>query len=219
MTEVLSLEPSATGSLADKAYYTLRDMIVSLELPPGAVLHEAKLMDQLGVGRTPIREAVRMLAQAKLVEVYPRRGVFVTSVDIGDLASLAEAREVLEGHAARLAAERATADDQRALAALIDECGRKRDLDRRGLIDLDRRIHQQVYRCTHNRFLEATLVEYYVLALRIWFVALDRVERLDEAVQEHRELLGAIRDKDGERAEQAMRRHVQSFEQAIRQVL
>ena len=220
MTHVLQpRESTSSGSLADRAYYSLRDMIVSLELPPGAVLHEAKLMEQLGVGRTPIREAVRMLAQAKLVEVYPRRGVFVTSVDIGDLASLAEAREVLEGYAARLAAERATEDDQRELSALIEECGRKGDLDRRGLIDLDRRIHQQVYHCTHNRFLEATLDEYYVLALRIWFLALERVERLDEAVQEHRELLGAIRDQDGERAEQAMRRHVQSFEQAIRRVL
>jgi len=194
-------------------------MIVSLELPPGAVLHEAKLMEQLGVGRTPIREAVRMLVQAKLVDVYPRRGVFVTSVNIRDLASLSEVREVLEGYAARLAAERATEDDQRELATLIDECRRKSGLDRRGLIDLDQRIHRHVYRCTHNGFLETTLDEYYVLALRIWFLALDRVERLDEAVREHRELLEAIRDRDGERAENAMRRHVQGFEQAIRRVL
>jgi DNA-binding GntR family transcriptional regulator len=218
MNLLLPQEPAAS-SLADKAYYSIRDMIVSLELPPGAVLHEAKLMQQLGVGRTPIREAVRMLVQAKLVEVYPRRGVFVTSVNISDLASLSEVRVVLEAHAARLAAERATADDQRELAALIAECRRKSGLDRRGLIDLDQRIHRHVYRCTHNGFLEATLDEYYVLALRIWFLALDRAERLDEAVEEHRELLEAIRDRDGERAENAMRRHVQGFEQAIRRVL
>ena len=115
-------ESTAGGSLADKAFYSIRDMIVSLELPPGAVLHEAQLMAQLGVGRTPIREAVRMLAQAKLVEVYPRRGVFVTSVHISDLASLSEVREVLEGHAARLAAERATEDDQRELALVVRGC-------------------------------------------------------------------------------------------------
>jgi len=216
---LLQPRESGAGSLADRAYYSIRDMIVSLELPPGAVVHEAKLMEQLGVGRTPIREAVRMLARAKLVEVYPRRGVFVTSVNIRDLASLSEVREVLEGHAARLAAERATEDDQRELAALIDECRSKSGLHRRGLIDLDRRIHRHVYRSTHNGFLEATLDEYYVLALRIWFLALDRVERLDEAVREHRELLEAIRDRDGERAENAMRRHVQGFEQAIRRVL
>jgi DNA-binding GntR family transcriptional regulator len=207
------------ASLADRAYYAIRDMIVSLELPPGSVLHEASLMAQLGMGRTPIREAVRMLAQANLVEVFPRRGVFVTSVDIGDLASLAEVREALEGYAARLAAERATEDDQRELAQLVDECKRKGELDRRGLIDLDRRIHGCVYRCTHNRFLAATLDEYYMLALRIWFLVLERVELLDQAVSEHRELLAAIRNRDGDRAERAMRRHVQGFEQAIRRVL
>jgi DNA-binding GntR family transcriptional regulator len=217
--QVLAQTAPHGSSLADRAYYAIREMIVSLELPPGAVLHEVKLMAQLGMGRTPIREAVRMLAQDNLVEVFPRRGVFVTRVDIGDLASLAEVREALEGYAARLAAERATDDDQRELAELIDECKRKGELDRRGLIDLDRRIHGCVYRCTHNRFLAATLDEYYVLALRIWFLALERVEHLDEAVSEHREVLAAIRDGDGERAEQAMRRHVQSFEQAIRRVL
>jgi DNA-binding GntR family transcriptional regulator len=206
-------------SLADRAFFAIRDMIVTLELPPGAVLHEAKLMAELGVGRTPVREAVRMLEQAKLVEVYPRRGVFVTSVNISDPASLSEVREVLEGHAARLAAERATDDDRHELEALIDESRRKDKLDRRALIDLDRRIHGCIYRCTHNTFLEATLDEYYVLALRIWFLALDRVERLDEAVSEHGELLEAIRDSDGTRAERSMRRHVQGFEQAVRKVL
>ena len=66
---------------------------------------------------------------------------------------------------------------------------------------------------------EATLNEYYVLTLRIWFLALDRVARLDDAVGEHRELLEAIRDRDGARAGEAMRRHVLGFERAIREVL
>jgi len=87
------------------------------------------------------------------------------------------------------------------------------------VIDLDQRIHRQIYSCTHNTFLEETLNEYYVLTLRIWFLALDRVARLDEAVREHRELMEAIRDADGDRAEDAMRRHVLGFERAIRQVL
>ena len=204
--------------LADKAYYSIRDLIVSLELQPGTVLNESKLMEQVGVGRTPVREALRRLAQEKLVEVYPRRGIFVTSVNIRDLASLSEVRAVLESHAARVAAERATDEDRQELAALITEADQE-DLDRRGLIDLDQRIHQAVYRCTHNEYLEATLEEYYVLALRIWFLALDRVERLDEAVVEHRELLEAIHAGDGRRAEEAMRRHVAGFEQAIRRVL
>ena len=204
--------------LADRAYYSIRDLIVSLELPPGAVLNEAQLQERLGVGRTPVREALRRLAQEKLVEVYPRRGIFVTSVNIRDLASLSEVRGVLESHAARLAAARATEEDRQELAALIaaTEDG---GLDRRGLIELDQRIHEAVYRCTHNRFLEATLEEYYALALRIWFLAIDRVERLDEAVAEHRKLLEAIHAGDVDGAEDAMRRHVAGFEQAISNVL
>jgi DNA-binding GntR family transcriptional regulator len=217
---VTSLAPAESPqSLADKAFHAIRDKIVSLDLPPGAVVHEAKLMAELGIGRTPIREAVRMLEQARLVEVYPRRGVFVTRVNISDLADLSEVREALEPHAARLAAERASDAERRELAALIEEAGRKDKLDRRALIDLDHRIHACVYRCTHNAFLEASLEEYYVLALRIWFLALDRVEALDEAVSEHGELLEAIRDGDGARAEKAMRRHVQGFEQAVRKDL
>jgi DNA-binding GntR family transcriptional regulator len=87
------------------------------------------------------------------------------------------------------------------------------------LIDLDQRIHRHIYECTHNAFLAATLNEYYVLTLRIWFLALDRVARLEDAIREHRELLLSIRAGDGDRAEQAMRRHVTGFESAIRRVL
>jgi DNA-binding GntR family transcriptional regulator len=76
-----------------------------------------------------------------------------------------------------------------------------------------------VYRCAHNPFLEATLNEYYMLTLRIWFLVLDRVVRLGDAIKEHRELLEAIRDGEPDRAEDVMRRHVQGFEQAIRRVL
>ena len=215
-----SLAPAETPqSLADRAFHAIRDKIVSLELPPGAVVHEAGLMAELGIGRTPIREAVRMLEQARLVEVYPRRGVFVTSVNISDLADLSEVREALEPHAARLAAERASDDERRELAALIEEAGRKDKFDRRALIDLDHRIHACVYRCTHNAFLEASLEEYYVLALRIWFLALDRVARLDDAVTEHADLLQAICDGDAARAEAVMRHHIEAFERAIRAVL
>src|SRR5256885_17221085 len=96
----------ATVSLADRAYHAIRERIVSRELRPGAVIDERRLMEQLGIGRTPTREALRQLAQERLVEVYPRRGMFVTSVEINDLASLAEVRSALESAAARLAAER-----------------------------------------------------------------------------------------------------------------
>src|SRR5438270_1158999 len=176
-------------SLADEAYFAIREMIVSLELRRGAVIDERGLIERLRIGRTPTREALRRLAQEKLVEVYPRRGMFVTSVEIRDLASLSEVRAVLESHAARLAAERATEREREELTALLEELERGAELNERELMAFDERIHRRIYRCTHNPFLEKTLDEYYVLALRIWYLALDRTSELQQAVLEHRELL------------------------------
>ena len=213
-------EAADARSLADQAYYRIRELIVTLELPPGSLVSERELQERIGLGRTPVREALRALARERLVEVYPRRGMFVSSVDVRDLAGLSEVRQTLEPRAARLAAERATASDRQTIDLLLDELGHVHDEpDERALIDLDQRIHRHVYRCAHNPFLEETLNEYYVLTLRIWFLALDRVARLDDAVREHRELLRAIRAGDAAGAEEAMRRHVTGFENAIRRIL
>src|SRR2546423_14609976 len=84
-----SLEPA---SLAERAYRAIREMIVSLELRPGAVIDERGLMERLGIGRTPTREALRRLAQGRLVEGYPRRGTFVTRVGIPGLTRLPAGR-------------------------------------------------------------------------------------------------------------------------------
>lgn len=205
-------------SLAEKAYHAIRDLIVSLELAPGAVIEERELMERLGIGRTPVREALRRLAHEGLVEVYPRRGMFVTGVDVRELARLSEVRVVLEPEAARLAAERATQSDRAAIGELLVELaagGR----DDRELMELDERIHSAVYRAAHNDLLAATLSQYYVLALRIWSMALEQTHDLEEAVDAHRALLEAIRDGDGDRAAETMRAHVQNFEQAMRRVL
>ena len=207
-------------SLADKAYHEIRGLIVSLELAPGAVIDERELIERLEIGRTPVREALRRLAHERLVEVYPRRGMFVTGVDVRELARLSEVRELLEPEAARLAAERATDTDRAELGALLAE------LDAGGseLIDLDERIHRAVYRAAHNDLLEATLEQYYVLANRIWSIALGSANmngatELEEAVEAHRALLEAIQVGDGERAAETMRAHVQNFEQAMHRVL
>ena len=175
-------------------------------------------MERLGLGRTPVREALRVLAREGLVEAYPRRGMVVSPVDVGDLAALSEVRASLEPLAARLAAQRATGAEREEIDTLLRELGTGKRNDRK-LIELDQRIHRHVYRCAHNPFLAATLDEQYVLTLRIWFLALDRVARLDAAVQEHRALLEAIRDGDSKRAERVAREHVTGFERAIREAL
>jgi DNA-binding GntR family transcriptional regulator len=206
-------------SLADQAYYAIREWIVTLDLAPGSVVNERELMGRLGLGRTPVREALRDLAREQLVEVFPRRGMFVSGVDVGDIAGLSEVRLVLETEAARLGAERRNEADLEETAVLLEELARASvEHGERRLIDLDERTHRHVARCAHNPFLEATLEQYYVLALRIWFLALERVA-LDEAIAEHHAILEAIRDGDADRAAEVMRAHVVSFERAIRAVL
>jgi DNA-binding GntR family transcriptional regulator len=201
-------------SLADRAYIGIRDLIVSLELPPGALIDERHLVESLGIGRTPVREALRRLAQEQLVEVFPRRGMFVTGVDVRDLARISEVRAALEPEAARLAATRATDAERDDLAELGDRITQGTDL-----MALDERIHRAVYAAAHNHLLEKTLGEYYVLALRIWMIALERAEDLEEAVEAHRGLIHEIVVGNGDGAAYHMHSHVENFERAMREVL
>ena len=195
-------------------------MIITLELVPGSLINESDLMAKLGFGRTPIREALRTLAIEKLVEVYPRRGMFVSRLDVQNLSSLSEIRAVLEIKAAELAAERSTSADQVITKALIAEIKAiKGGVDMATLIGLDQRIHHHIYQCTHNEFLATALDSYYAHALRIWFLALDRVAGLTEAIFEHRALLEAIASNDRQGAGKAMRDHVEGFETTIRKSL
>ena len=207
------------ASLAEKAYLAIRDMLVSLHLRPGAVIDEKALVEGLGIGRTPVREALRRLAQEQLVEVYPRRGMFVTTVEIGDLASICEVRSVLESEAARLAAQRATEEDLQTVAGLLEELASGEERDQRALMALDERVHRAIYAAAHNAFLEQTLDRYFVHALRIWHLALDRASELGAAVHAHRPLLQAIERGEADRAGELMRKHVDDFERSLRRVL
>ena len=211
--------PNAPRSQSEAAYFLIRDRILSLALPPGSLVHEAQLREELAIGRTPIREALQRLAHEKLVRSVPNRGTFVTDVNITDLARITEVRVVLEGHAARLAAERRTQADRAEIEDLLSELRTAKLTDQRELMKLDHEIHRRVYRCARNAFLESTLERYFNLSLRLWFLVLDHGVRLREAVAEHRTILEAVGAGDGDGAEQAMRRHVMGFEAEIRKVL
>jgi len=205
-------------SQSEHAYSRILERIVSLEMPPGSVVNEARLREELGIGRTPIREALQRLARENLVRSVPHRGTFVTDVNITDLARITEVRVVLEAHAARLAADKLSAGDRVTIEGLLDLVGR-RVTDQRELMRLDQQIHRTIYRAARNPFLEATLERYFNLSLRLWYLALDREVPLREAVDEHVELLRAILAGDGDLAETIMRKHVTGFEHEMRKHL
>ena len=206
-------------SLADQAYAEVRDRIVSLRMPPRSAINEDSLMAELGVGRTPVREAIKRLALESLVDVYPRRGTFVSEIQITDLAMISEVRERLESYAAELAAQRLRPEDVPELESLLEriETGSTEATD--ALMDLDASVHRFIYRTARNRYLRDTLERYFNLAARIWYLALDRVPSMQANVSQHRDLLIAIRDHDEGRARTVAANHVSEFAAAMREVL
>src|SRR6202165_4696138 len=115
----ITAAPDVARSQSEEAYLRIRDRLVCLEMAPGSVVQEARLREELEIGRTPIREALQRLALENLVRSVPHRGTFGADVNITDLSRITEVRVVLEGYAARLAAERAAATDREAIRDLL----------------------------------------------------------------------------------------------------
>jgi len=212
-------EPAAS-SMTEQAYAVLRDRLVMLEIRPGEPINEDRLRSELGVGRTPIREALKRLEQERLVVAFPRRGTFATDVNISDLSHISEVRRTLEPLAASAAAERATADDRAALTELRSQLETAaRPGDNTALLRDDVGVHRAIYRCVHNPFLEDTLISYDNLATRIWCVFLPRLSGMAGHVDEHVPLLTAIVEGDAKKAGELASQHVIGFERAIRALI
>jgi len=205
-------------SLAERAYRAIRDQLVMLEIRPGAPINEDQLAQSLGVGRTPVREALKRLQYERLITTYPRRGTFATEVNITDLAHISEVRQELEPLAAAQAARRATAADRSSLSALQRELegAHSRRRDATELMHLDLQVHRAIYATTHNPYLEDALVRHDNLATRIWCLFIDQLSDVAGHVSEHGPLIEAIVTGDPDKAAQLARGHVENFERAIR---
>jgi DNA-binding GntR family transcriptional regulator len=206
--------------LADRAYADLRDRIVTLRIAPGAPIDEDVLGGEMGIGRTPVREAIKRLALENLVTVFPRRGTFASEINITDLADISDVRIQLEGHAAYRAAQRITPAQRQELSRLMVELDSSQGSDDiEALMALDTRVHRFIYRCAGNPYMEETLARYFNLSLRIWYLVLDRLPHLFARVHEHDDVLKAIADGEAENAREILADHVSTFEREIRAVL
>jgi DNA-binding GntR family transcriptional regulator len=209
-------EAPSAGLVAERAYLELRDRIVTLRLAPGTVLREDELMQEMDIGRTPLREAVKRLALENLVAVQPRRGTFVSSVDAADIVNITEVRAELEGFAAALAARRMDAGARAAAEGLLREVEQiDRPGDQEWLMRFDERIHRFIWEAAGNPDLIDTLERYFTHSLRIWYLVLDRVPGLGHAVHDQTHLLQALLDADGARARTIMSEHVLEFQREI----
>ncbi|GAB5077455.1 GntR family transcriptional regulator [Arthrobacter sp. AD-310] len=214
-------DDAARKSLADVAYESIRDRLLLLDIKPGELLNDDALAKALGVGRTPIREALKRLELDRLVVTYPRRGTFATRVDVTDLSYISEIRAQLEPLAAARAARVASEAVRKHLHDILDEV---QAFNVQGAtivetLQLDARVHQGMYAAAGNPHLEDILIRYDNLATRIWCMVMDRLPDLSLHVHEHVNLLRAIIDGDEDKAAELARAHVSGFEHAVREAL
>ncbi len=202
-----------------RAYEQIWEKITTLELAPGAPINEQELAEELDMGPSPVREALRLLSHDNLVVVTPRHGLYVADVDAPDLEQISEMRVSLEALCAHLAAQRATPDDLVVLEALRQEQTSMPLDDSRRLFDLDHKIHQAVAQAAHNKYLAQTLERLFGLSRRLWYLALPHVGYLPASVEKHLELVDAIQAGEAEHAEHIMREHVQEFYAHVRETL
>ncbi|MGH7489375.1 MAG: GntR family transcriptional regulator, partial [bacterium] len=182
------------------AYLLLKDQIVTVELSPGAVIDEKNLTERLGLGRTPIREALGILTNERLVTAIPRRGRVVSEINLTDLRRIYEARSSCELPAVQMAAQRASPADKAVASRYIADLEKLGSgaFDERDLVRLDYRCHAFIYRCTKNPFFEESLVRYLNLAMRLWYYQMDTLayrkstETNHAGIDELVKLLGAI---------------------------
>jgi len=195
-------------------------MIVRLELAPGEVLNESELMQDLDLGRTPIREALQRLRRDQLVTILPRRGAFVTSLDIEDLPVLFNSRAVIEPHLAELAALKGTdehwADLEAVLAGTTNPAVAS---DNEAMVEADNRCHEIVWDAAGNRFLTATADMLYAQSNRLWHLYISEITDMGSALNEHRQILDALRRGDATLAASLTEDHIRTFESEIRHAM
>jgi DNA-binding GntR family transcriptional regulator len=211
--------PETSGlARGEVAYRQIKGAIQRGSLKPGERLRENELADFVGLSRTPVREALSRLQAEGLVAHDATRGVVVAELDYNMITELYYMREVLEGTAARLAAQH-TSDVE--LSILDDHCQQYEQQlnDPVALAPTNRRFHETLYRCSHNRYLLNMVTLLHDALSLLGGTTLSDLERATDTLQEHRAVIAAIRARDADAAEQAMRAHIRASQKVRMQKL
>jgi DNA-binding GntR family transcriptional regulator len=215
-----AVAPLRRRRLVDDAALSLRDAILNGRFLPGARLRQTDLADQLGISRTPIREALGRLQQEGLVDLLQGGGVRVCILDLDEAAQLYDLREVLDGLAARLAAARAT---PAALSRLDRALGRMRQCltrqDANQWFGAHVAFHDEIFRASGHGRLGSFSGLVRLSIQRFHPLLLKTPHRLEDAFREHREIHEAIVARDGERAERLARAHIANAKAIVLEVM
>jgi DNA-binding GntR family transcriptional regulator len=210
---------SAPGiSLTEQAYRALEEQIVTLKIPPGTVVSEAILGERLGIGRTPIREALWRLARERLVTIIPHRGIIVSEIDIKLQLRLLELRRVVERLVAARAAKRASDPQRRRLGEIADgmEAAALAN-DDTAFMRLDREFNELTVAAARNEFASSAMSLVQGLSRRFWYLHYKEAADMPLAARLHAEVARAIARGDGEaagRASDALVDYIEDFARA-----
>lgn len=194
---------------SDFAYEELKQLIVTVELAPDSLISERELMERLGVGRTPLREALQRLASDHLVRAVPRRGYFVAGVTYRGALYSYELRSNVEALGARLAAERATPEQRECLRDLLREAEEGMDTEGdRWHLTMDARLHDLIAEASGNPYVRQILGELHDVSVRELYVSKRPVTKVSDEIDKYRSLVRAVCAGDAVAAEAAMREHL-----------
>ena len=196
-------------SLRGKVYESIREDILSGKYPQNTELKEAAIGAELGVSRTPVREALRQLELEGLVNIIPNRGAFVNRITAKDVQDIYIIRSMLEGQCARWATEYITEEQLEGLEetlCLSEYHTKKGNYEK--LYELDSLFREQLYRASNSRILNHVLSDFHDYVKRVRRVTLATQGRSVKSTEEHRAIFEAVRDRDADRAEALAKEHV-----------
>lgn len=200
--------------LRDVVFENLREAILEGRLEPGQRLMEVQLADQLGVSRTPVREAIRKLELEGLVVMLPRKGAYVANMSLKDIIDVLEIRASLEGLAAYLAAERISDEDIKKLYKISEEFEQSTiDADIETLLKKDVEFHECIFKATNNKKLHQVINSLWEQVYRFRVTYVSDYDASLKIVEEHKFMVDAIAKGDGELAKKYATEHIEKAEQ------
>ena len=197
------------SSLRGKVFQKIRDDILSGRYQQGDELIEAAIGGELGVSRTPVREALRQLELGGLVHIVPNKGAFVTGITVKDIQDIYRIRAKLEGLCARWAAQSITKEQldlMEETAFLSEYHAQKEHYDQ--VFELDGRFHELLYEASNSKILAHTLSDYHQYVQKVRKASISNRIRCKKTNEEHHKILDALRARDAVKAEEVATQHI-----------
>lgn len=199
-------------SLRGRVFQRLREDILSGKYNDGEELREISIGEELGVSRTPVREALRQLELEGLVEIIPNKGAYVTGITAKDVIDIYKIRSLLEGVCARWATEHISAGQIEELEeiVLLSEFHLKKAAAQKAVhvSELDGKFHKILYEASDSRILEHVLTDFHKYVQMARRMSVGTKDRAEKSIAEHRAILEAIKNKDKELAEKLANEHI-----------